>query len=192
MLTFSRNIIVLSNYIFRLFAAIFLLITMPANAQNNSTVTFNGIGEIKLGMKKTDLEILLNKTIPVPNITSNKFDVYQDTVHLTYSGIEEYIILQRPPYDENQIIVWEIRSKSGSIKTKSGIGIGDNMAKIIFMYEDYMLYIIPTFDTSNDKIRIQGKSTIELYSSDRANKIIFYLNDDEVTEVGLKFEHNAD
>jgi hypothetical protein len=185
MLTFSRNIVLLSNYIFRYLAVIFLFITMTANAQNNSTVTFNGIGEIKLRMKKTELEKLLNETIAVPNITSGKPGIYQDTIHIIYKGVDEDIILQRP-YAEmsNEIEVWMIKSNSALLKTKSGIGIGDDLLNILSTYKDYSLCIYPYYD--DYLIRIKGKSSIHLISSDTGYEITFYLTDDKVSGFGLK------
>jgi hypothetical protein len=186
MLTFSSNIVLLSNYIFRYLAVIFLFITVPANAQNNSTVTFNGIGEIKLGMEKIQLEKLLNETIAVPNITSNKAGVYkEDTIHITYKGIDVDIMLQSKWAEmKDDIEVGMIKSNSVLLKTKSGIGIGDDKQKILSTYKDYSLHMYPYYD--DDTIRIKGKSSIHLFSSDGFYSIIFYLTDDKVSGFGLK------
>src|SRR4051812_36228755 len=122
MFKFSKSLIFLCNYIFRCLAVIFLLNTIPANAQSNSTVTFNGFGEIKLGMTKAELEKLLNESIAVPKITAGKPGVYQDTLHVVYKGVDEDIFLQRPyaeQDDEIQIVM--IKSNSALLKTKSGI-----------------------------------------------------------------------
>jgi hypothetical protein len=187
MFNLSKRLIILCKYPFTYISAIFLLITFPASGQNNSTVTFYGIGEIKLGMEKTELEKLLKEPIAVPNISSDKAGVYkEDTIHIIYKGVDIDIMLQpRWSSKNNEIQVVMIKSNCASLITKSGIGIGDNMLKILSTYKDYSLHIYPYYDDYT--VRVKGKSSIHLTSSEGSTSIIFYLTDEKVTGFGLNF-----
>jgi hypothetical protein len=54
-----------------------------------------GIGDIKLGMKKSEFEKLMNQTYKWPNLTSKKTDYYQDTIPINYKGLEADVIFQK-------------------------------------------------------------------------------------------------
>jgi hypothetical protein len=113
-------------------------------------VTMAGIGDIKLGMKKAEFEKLMNQTYKWPNLTQKKTDYYQDTIPINYKGLEADVIFQKE-YNENNredIAVWEIRSSSDQLKTRSGIGIGDDKYKIISTYEGYTIWIMPEYENN--------------------------------------------
>src|SRR3954465_15291168 len=107
-----------------------LLLSFPAMASAQSNpfmVTMNGIGEIKLGMKKAEVEKLLNQTIKTPNLSKKDGDYYEDTIHVLYKGMEADVIFQKQYIDEKktEVVVWGVSSSSPQLKTRSGIGIGD-------------------------------------------------------------------
>jgi hypothetical protein len=120
----------------------FLFSFLAVTAQTSAvTVTMTGIGDIRLGMKKAEFEKLMDQTFKLPHLTSKNDDYYQDTVHINYKGMEADVIFQKE-YRENDkydITVWEIRSNSPQLKTKSGISIGDDKYKIISTYEGYVI-----------------------------------------------------
>lgn len=191
MFNIYKNLTLCCNYLFKsLPAIVFFLITMPAQGQT-STISFTGFGEIKLGMKLSELEKLLNESIATPNITSEKPGVYQDTIHIIYKGVDEDIILQRPyTAESNEIQVWMIKSNSALLKTNSGIVIGDDLKKIFNTYKGYPIGLNPVYDRNDYKIIIKGKSYIELFSSDKTYVITFYLTDEKVTGFGLNFAND--
>jgi hypothetical protein len=152
-----------------------------------TTVTMTGIGDIKLGMKKTEFEKLLNQTFKLPHLTTKNNDYYQDTVHINYKGMDADVIFQKE-YNENDkydIAVWEIRSNSPQLKTKSGIGIGDDKYKIISTYEGYVIWIMPEYE-NNDTVKSKTKSTVWLHG-DSGNVIIFYLDNNKVTGMSVSY-----
>jgi hypothetical protein len=167
---------------------LFLFLSFCVSAQTtSSTVTMAGIGDIKLGMKKAEFEKLLNQNFQLPHVTGKDDTYYQDTVHVNYKGIEEDVIFQKQ-YNENDnydIVVWEIRSSSPQLKTKSGIGIGDDKYKIISTYEGYLIWIMPEYE-NNYTIKSKTKSTIWLHS-DSGNVIIFYLDNNKVTAMSVSY-----
>lgn len=161
---------------------VFLSLSLIAQT---STVTMNGIGDIKLGMKKTEFEKLMNQSYKWPNLTAKKTDYYQDTIHINYKGLEADVIFQKE-YSENNkedIVVWEIRSSSEQLKTRSGIG--DDKYKIISTYEGYTIWIMPEYE-NNYTTRSRTKSAIWLHG-DSGNVIIFYLNNNRVTGMSVTY-----
>jgi len=149
-------------------------------------VTMNGIGDIKLGMKKVELEKLVNQNFTLPHLGSKKDESYQDTVRINYKGIEANVIFQKE-YSENDkydITVWEIKSSSPQLKTKSGIGIGDDKYKIISTYEGYVIWIMPAYENNDSKSKT--KSSIWLHGDD-GKVIIFYLDQNKITAMSVTY-----
>ena len=152
-----------------------------------ATVTMAGIGDIKLGMKKADFEKLVNQSFSLPHLTAKNDDYYQDTVHINYKGIEADVIFQKE-YSENNkydIAIWEIKSNSNQLKTKSGIGIGDDKYKIISTYEGYTIWIMPEYE-NNYTVKSKTKSTIWLHGDD-GNVIIFNLDNNKVVAMRVTY-----
>ena len=150
-------------------------------------VTMNGIGDIKLGMKKAQVEKLVNQTFNLPHLSSKNGDAYQDTVHINYNGLEANVMFQKE-YSENDkydIAVWEIKSNSPQLKTKSGIGIGDDKFKIISTYEGYVIWIMPEYE-NNNSVKSKTKSSVWLHGDDD-NVIIFYLDKNKVTGMSVTY-----
>jgi hypothetical protein len=171
---------------------ILLLLSFPAMAFAQSTpvtVTMNGIGEIKLGMKKADVEKLLNQTMKVPNLSKKDGDYYEDTVHALYKGIEVDVIFQKQYIDEKRtdIIVWGVSSKSPLLKTKSGIGIGDDKYKIISTYEGYMIYLMPEYE-KDYTVKSKTRSSVWLHGDTGGTMIIFYLYSNKVTSMSVGYD----
>lgn len=170
----------------KLLSALLLgFLSLAATAQ--TTVTMAGIGDIKLGMKKADFEKLLNESFSLPHLTAKNEDYYQDTVHINYKGIDADVIFQKQ-YSENNkydIAVWEIKSNSPQLKTKSGIGIGDDKYKIISTYEGYTIWIMPEYE-NNYTVKSKTKSTIWLHG-DNGNVIVFDLDNNKVTAMRVTY-----
>lgn len=163
-----------------------IFLSLQVNAQT-ALVTMNGIGDIKLGMKKTQVEKLVNQTFNLAHLSSKNSDAYQDTVHINYNGLDANVIFQKE-YSENDkydIAVWEIKSNNSQLKTKSGIGIGDDKFKIISTYEGYVIWIMPEYE-SNYSVKSKTKSSVWLHG-DNGNVIIFYLDKNKVTGMSVTY-----
>lgn len=165
---------------------LFLVFSLLSFAQT-PTVSMAGIGDIKLGMKKTEIEKLLNQKLQLPHLTAKDSDYYQDTVHINYKGMEADVMFQKE-YNENDkydIVVWEVRSNSPQLKTKSGVGIGDDKYKIISTYEGYIIWIMPQYE--NDyTVKSKTKSSVWLHG-DNASIIIFYLDNNKITGMSVTY-----
>lgn len=166
-----------------------LILSIPAQAQNYSaTVSMEGISDIKVGMKKAELEKLLNQSLTLPRLFQNANEYFQDTVHISYKGTEADVVFQREYSDEKRYnpIIWEVRSSSRQLKTKSGIGIGDDKLKIINAYPNYTLHLIPEYE--NDyKTKSKTKSTVWLFGDEGDRVIIFHLTHNKVTSVSVMY-----
>lgn len=165
---------------------LFLVFSLLSFAQT-PTVSMAGIGDIKLGMKKTEIEKLLNQKLQLPHLTAKDSDYYQDTVHINYKGMEADVMFQKE-YNENDkydIVIWEIRSNSPQLKTKSGVGIGDDKYRIISTYEGYIIWIMPQYE--NDyTVKSKTKSSVWLHG-DNASIIIFYLDNNKITGMSVTY-----
>lgn len=165
---------------------LFLVFSLLSFAQT-PTVSMAGIGDIKLGMKKTEIEKLLNQKLQLPHLTAKDSDYYQDTVHINYKGMEADVMFQKE-YNENDkydIVIWEIRSNCPQLKTKSGVGIGDDKYKIISTYEGYIIWIMPQYE--NDyTVKSKTKSSVWLHG-DNASIIIFYLDNNKITGMSVTY-----
>ena len=161
----------------------FLCFLWTAALSQNSSVIIStaGIGEIKIGMKKAELEKLIGQKLTLKHLAAKKDNAYQDTFRVQYKGIEIEVMLQNN-YIENdkyEITVGQLRSNNPSLKTRSGIAIGDDKLKVVSTYENYLLHLSPDYE--NDyKTKSKTKSTIWLFSDD-SNVIIFYLENNKVT-----------
>lgn len=142
-------------------ASITLLLSyFLTSAQNPSyTVSMSGIAEIKVGMKKTELEKLLNQTFKLPK-TSKQENYERDTVALNYKGMDATVVFEKQEVNnQSEIVVWEVKSSFPQLKTRSGISIGDDKLKIISTYEGYLIYIVPEYEDSNFTIKSKTKAT---------------------------------
>src|SRR5215212_703567 len=159
-----------------------LAFSFTAGSQNNAlTVTMNGIGDIKLGMKKADLEKLTGQPVKLINLLKKGEDWNRDTISVLYKEIQYQLVLDKDYINDKKddVIVYEIKANSPQLKTKSGIAIGDDKLKIVSTYGDYMLQIQPEYE--NDyTVKSKTKSTVWLFS-DEGKVIIFYLTNNKIT-----------
>lgn len=171
----------------KLLTALLLLFFSLCIYAQSTAVTMAGIGDIKLGMKKAEFEKLLNRSFKFPHLTTKNDDAFQDTIRINYKGMEADVMFQKE-YSEDEkydIAVWEIRSKSPQLKTKSGIGIGDDKYKIISTYEGYVIWIMPEYE-NNYTIKSKTRSSIWLHG-DSGHVIIFYLDNNKVSAMGVSY-----
>src|SRR5687767_5163742 len=105
-------------------------------AQTTSfTVSMSGISEIKVGMTKMALEKLLNQTIKLPPATKEN-SYSRDSANCNYNGLNFSIVFEKQEVNnKSELVVWEVKSSHPQLKTRSGIGIGDDKLKVISTYD---------------------------------------------------------
>lgn len=171
---------------------IFLCFYITSSAQTSSyLVSMNGIGDIKLGMKKTELERLLKQPIKLSRLALN--DGYSpDTINCKYNGLDILIVFQKEEVNEQkEIIVWEVKSFSPELKTRSGIAIGDDKLKIISTYEGYTIHIMPEYEGPDYTIKSKTRSTVWLHGEESGKVIIFHLSNNKVTGMSVVYDEGC-
>lgn len=142
-------------------------------------VSLAGIGAIKLGMKKEALDKLLPAPVKLKNLLLQEWDM--DTVLVQYSGIDYTVVLNKS-IDEQQngaIVVYAVHSRNPALKTRSGVGIGDDKLKIVTTYEDYLLHLAPDYDPDSGA-KIKGNATVMLYGDETPAMIVFEIEGGKV------------
>jgi hypothetical protein len=171
---------------------LFFFYSMMLTAQTTSyTVSMSGIAEIKIGMTKAALEKLINQTIKLP--APSKENTYtRDSATCSYNGLNLSIVFEKQEINnKSEIVVWEVKSTHPLLKTRSGIGIGDDKLKIISTYEGYTIYIMPDYDDANFTIKSKTKSTIWLHGDESGKVIIFYLTNNKVTGMCVTYDEGC-
>ena len=100
------------------------------------------------------------------------------------------IVFEKDYFNEKSkgFIVYEIRTSNNSLKTKSGIGIGDDKLKVVSTYPDFMLQIMPEYE--NETTKSKTKSTVWLYGEE-GTVIIFYLTNNIITGFSVMYNEGC-
>ncbi len=155
-------------------------------AQNDYLVSWKGIGSLKIGLKKDEVEKLIGKKITLKNLLDK--DGYSDTIKAKYKAIDVQIYLEKQYKDDEKydIVVSGVRTTSSLCKTASGVGIGSDKMNIIGLYENYSLFVFPEYD---DKTNTTSKtrSVINISGDDSGNSIILYLTNKKVMAIEITY-----
>lgn len=157
----------------------------------SQTISMTGIGDIKIGMKKAELEKLTGTKFKLKNLAQK--DGYRDTLNFTHKEIAYQVQIEKSYMEEEKfdITVAEIRASNPKLKTKSGIGIGDDKMKIITTYSDYTIHIMPEYEDDTYTKKSKTKSTVSIYSDETGNQIIFHLTNNKVTAVSVSYSEGC-
>lgn len=169
-----------------------LLMAFFSLVASSQTVSMHGIGDIKVGMKQADLEKIAGIKVKLKHLAKKEPDAYRDTVNFTYKNVA-YMVTVEKSYSEgnkNEITVAEVRSSSTKIKTKSGVGIGDDKYKIISTYEGYTIHIMPEWEDNYTK-KSKTRSAIWLYGDESNNVIIFHLDNNKIIAVSVTYNEGC-
>src|SRR5687768_1399737 len=130
---------------------LFFIVTaaFAVGQKTNHVVSFDGIGELKLGMGKAELEKLLNIKIVLKHIGVD--EIYAETVQAKYLGKDVALHLMR---SEDKVAILDGLGVTDPIfKTVDGMGIGTQQSTIVDKYEDQLLIIHPDFLDNNPRRR---------------------------------------
>ena len=160
------------------------------NAQNNASVTTAGIGEIKLGMNRAELEKLTGQPVKLVHLLK-KENWERDTLNILFRNVPYQVIMDRDYINEKGtgFIIYEVKTNSTGIKTRSGISIGDDKLKIISTYNDYMIQIMPEYEDDN-QTKSKTRSTVWLHGDD-GKLIVFYLTNNKVTGFSVMYDEGC-
>ncbi len=152
-------------------------------------VSLEGISDFKINMREKAVEKLLKRKLALPNISSPAGDMYLDTVFCKYKDIDYKLVFTKESQSDSSVIISlsEATSQSPLLKTHSGIGIGDDIHKIIDAYsDDYRIEIMPGYNyNDNPPTRIKSKSSIWLSNNKSDKTIIFHMDNNKVESISV-------
>ncbi|HEX2607706.1 MAG TPA: hypothetical protein VHK91_10020 [Flavisolibacter sp.] len=174
--------------------ATFILLSLwalSARAQN-SLVTLNGISDLKIGMKQAEVEKVLGQKIKLPHATKKTEDYTRDSLHINYKGIDVDLVFDLQYISENkyEVVLWEITSRNTSLKTKSGIGVGDDKLKIVATYDGYIIWLMPDY-LHDSEGKDKTKSTVWLHGDTSGTVLIFYMENNKVTGFSVQYDEGC-
>lgn len=149
-----------------------------------------GIGDVKIGMTKEELEKLLKQQLVFMHAKDTE-EVWMDTASAKYKDIELSLFFQ-PRYNEDQNAPkeWELfglSSTSQLCKTATGIGIGDDRVAVVNGYDDNYINMGPEYEQVNDTTWLPSKSkyniNVSYYDDDK--QLFFSLLNKKIVAIGV-------
>lgn len=146
----------------------------------------NGIGEIKIGMTRTEIEKLLRQSLTMWH-AKDTGDTWADTATAKYRDLEVSLYFQRQ-YSETPTTEMEltgISTKSPLCKTAGGLGVGDDRNAVLAAYEDNPISMGPESVMINDSTWGLSKTNYYITISDSAwdKQITFNLVNKKIASV---------
>ena len=142
-----------------------------------------GIGPFRVGLSRAATEKLLNLKLKLPHASGNdSYDI--DTVLCNYKEMKLQLVFSRSYFGNDTAMklgIFSVTSSYPQLKTKSGVGIGDDKLKIVKTYELYRLDIAPEW-TAGGKPN-PNRSTVTLYDNESPKVLIFHLDNNIVTAI---------
>lgn len=149
-------------------------------------ISKDGIGDLKIGMKQTEVEKLLSQQFNF-NAIKDSAGYWQDTVKAKYKEIEVSLYFERLYIDDvNSIMQLSgIQTSSTLCQTASGIGVGDEKSTIISAYDDNRIYMGPEYEAVNDTTWVPSKTKYNInVQDDKYDKeLIFHLTNKKVSSL---------
>lgn len=159
------------------FSLLFLASTVQS--QNNFTVSMGGIGGIKPGMTRPELEKALGIKLKLKRLLMP--DNYEwDTVQVKHNGLNLELVLMPNYFDDSkkETLLREVKCRDARIKTKSGITLGNDRVKIVQTYPNLRILIVPGYE---DKTR----GTVFIYDEETSRQIIFHLKNGIIDAISV-------
>lgn len=149
-------------------------------------VSKNGIGDIKVGMSRTEIEKLLKQPLVMMH-AKDTGEIWSDTAIAKYRDAEVTLCFQKmyseTPTDEMELI--SISTKSDLCKTSGGIGIGDDRNAVLAAYEDQSISMGPESIMINDTTWGLSKTNYYITVNDSAwdKQITFSLINKKIASI---------
>ena len=158
----------------KIYLLVFFAITASCAGaqQNDNTLSFDGVGKLKLGMGKAELEKLLQMKIVFKHIGVDM--VRMEAVNAKYQGKD--VVLH---FFDSSLEGIEVTDPL--FKMADGTGIGTDQSTIIKRYEDQLLIVHPEY---SDEGKVKDRITIKLVSIENIRSaIIFTLVNKKVVAI---------
>lgn len=162
--------------------------TKTGKAPSNSKhlISKDGIGELKIGMTKKDIEKLLQESLVMQH-ANDTGEVWSDTAVVKYNEIEVTLYFQKI-YSENptdEMELYGLGTSSPLCRTADGLGVGDDKYAVLAAYEDNPISMGPENIQLNDTTWGFSKTNYNIYVSDDKwdKQISFVLVNKKVAKI---------
>jgi len=142
--------------------------TTKSTATPQHTITKEGLGDLKIGMTKTDIEKLLNQPLNMLH-AKDTGEVWMDTANVKYADMDVALYFQKGYAEEGQTADMELMglsTESALCKTASGLGVGDDKDAVLAAYDDNPITMGPENIQLNDTTWGLSKTNYYIYVSD--------------------------
>ncbi len=165
------------------------LSVLSHSQQTKNLISFNGIGELKLGMSLAEAEKLLKVKLILKHIGID--DELEDTFDVKYQGRDLRIFLKEA-YDNKQAValVSKVHTKNSFFRTSQGLGIGSDRLKIISSLSENTLHAGPDYVEDNYPERSKTRASIIVVNEENTHVMIFRLNNKKVISVEVNDYHD--
>ena len=151
-----------------------------------NTITKDGIGNLKIGMTKTDLEKMLKTTLSMKH-AKDTGEIWMDTATVQYAGMEVELYFQKLYSEEpsTEMELFGLSTKSPLCKTATGIGVGDDRNAVLAAYEENPITMGPESVMVNDTTWALSKTNYAIHVSDDKwdKQISFYLINKKIASI---------
>lgn len=156
----------------------------PVSAEHS--ISKDGIGELKIGMTKTDLEKMLKESLALKH-AKDTGEIWMDTATVKYAGMEVELYFQKMYSEEptNEMELFALSTKSPLCKTSTGIGVGDDRNAVLAAYELNPISMGPESVMVNDTTWTLSKTNYFIHVSDDKwdKQISFYLVNKKIAAI---------
>ena len=176
-----------------IFLFLFSISCFVAGAQQNTAmVSMNGIGELKIGMKLPEVEKITGQKIKLVNLLRKDDSWQRDTIRLVHKGVSFNLVFDNDFHENSKgYIVYEISSDSPQLKTRSGLGIGDEKLKIVSTYFDYLIHIVPEYEGEAQLVKSKTRSSVWLFGDTSETVIIFHLVNNKIASFSVMYNEGC-
>ncbi len=160
--------------------------TGKAPTNSKYLISKDGIGELKVGMTKKDIEKLLQESLVMQH-ANDTGEIWSDTAIVKYGEIEVTLSFQKiyseKPTDEMEL--YGLSTSSPLCRTADGLGVGDDKYAVLSAYEDNPISMGPENIQLNDTTWGFSKTNYNIYVSDDKwdKQITFLLVDKKVVKL---------
>lgn len=149
-------------------------------------ITKDGIGELKIGMMKTEIEKLLKAPLVMLH-AKDTGEIWVDTATANYNDVEVMLYFQKPYTDhaEGEMELFGIGTSSTKCRTSTGIGVGDDRSAVLSAYEDNPINMGPESIMINDTTWGFSKSNYYINVNDEKwdKQLTFLLVNKKISKI---------
>lgn len=162
--------------------------TEKKTTKSEYTITNDGIGEIKIGMKDTELEKILDQKFNFEMMVDSP-GYWMDTVRAKYKEIDVELLFERlnGDSDSTYMQLFGVQTNSSLCKTTFGAGVGDDRATILEPYDDRSIFMGPDWEMINDTTWEPSKTkyTVSVKDDQIGRELNFHLVNKKVVSLGV-------